>query len=167
MADLLTQLDSEVDLLLKIMSSSIAYVSRKAQHQPLPYDDNPAAAAIPLTILGQTEAISPQEMHESAAELVSDLVNKASEIKAIILHLPDTNSAADTGSSAADVDDVQLRSDLHTLERELHDANAEYEAASAQAADLHAAISSLLAQVCAHQQDVTAWLASSSTTNTT
>lgn len=159
--DLLTQLDSEVDLLLKIMSSSIAYVSRKAQHQQLPANDGSTSAAIPLTILGQTEAISPTDMHDSAAELVADLVQKATEIKSIILHLPDTQPGT---TSANDGDDSQLQSDLQNLESQLHVANKEYQAACSQAAELHAAISALLAQVCAHQQDVTAWLASTTTT---
>lgn len=141
--DLLTQLDSEVDLLLKIMSSSIAYVSRKAQHQQLP------PLHIPLTILGQTEAIAPAEMHDSAAELVADLVHKAAEIKSIILHLPGRTT-----------DDAQLTTDLHALQTQLHTANAEYRAACTQAAHLHTAISALLTQVSAHQQHVTAWLAS-------
>ena len=84
--DLLTQLDSSLDLLLSIMSSSIAYISRKAKHSPLP------ASTIPLTILGKTEAIEADEMDAAIAELVEDLVAKADQIRAIIEHLPTEQS---------------------------------------------------------------------------
>ncbi len=84
--DLLTQLDNDIDLLLKIMSSSVAFISRKAKHQPLP------SSSIPLTILGKTESIEPSDMDEAISELVSDLVEKASSIREIIEHLPTPES---------------------------------------------------------------------------
>ncbi len=45
------------------MSSSIAYISRKAKHTPLP------SSSIPLTILGKTESIEPTDMDEAIPSL--------------------------------------------------------------------------------------------------
>ncbi|SPO24756.1 uncharacterized protein UTRI_01728_B [Ustilago trichophora] len=109
--DVLTQLDSALDLLLSIMSSSIAYTSRKAIHATLP------SSTIPLTILGKTEAISPTEMDEAISELVSDLVEKAESIRSIILHLPTTEALGN---------EDELGQELDRLQREMSEVNKEY-----------------------------------------
>ncbi|SPC66836.1 uncharacterized protein UHOD_02338 [Ustilago sp. UG-2017b] len=109
--DLLTQLDTSLDLLLRIMSSSIAYISRKALHTPLP------SSTVPLTVLGKTEAIDPVEMDDAIAELVSDLVDKAQSIREIIQHLPTKQSLGG---------DQELETHLKRLQEEMRDANQEY-----------------------------------------
>ncbi|KAN0063287.1 hypothetical protein ACQY0O_004451 [Thecaphora frezii] len=142
--DLLTQLDNDIDLLLKIMSSSIAYVSRKAKHQQLP------DSTIPLTITGKTEAVEPQEMRESINELVHDLVLKAKQIQDIILHLPDDKLG----------EDHALQQDLAQLETQLHAANQDYRAAVKEAQSLRAEIQSLIRQLCDGQASLRTWLIS-------
>ncbi|SPO23050.1 uncharacterized protein UTRI_01728 [Ustilago trichophora] len=109
--DVLTQLDSALDLLLSIMSSSIAYTSRKAIHMTLP------SSTIPLTILGKTEAISVDEMDEAISELVTDLVEKAESIRSIILHLPTEEALGG---------EQELKSELDGLQREMQEVNMEY-----------------------------------------
>ncbi|PWZ00692.1 hypothetical protein BCV70DRAFT_199960 [Testicularia cyperi] len=141
--DLLTQLDGDIDLLLKIMSSSVAYVSRKAKHEVLP------GTTLPLTVLGQTESIPPNEMRESIAELVADLVAKAQEIHTVIQHLPDQSIG----------DESQLRVDLGSLESQLRLANDEYRAAVQEAKDLHSRVALLQEAVAREFQNSRAWLA--------
>lgn len=141
--DLLTQLDKDIDLLLKIMSSSIAYISRKAKHQQLPQ------SAVPLTILGKTEAVEPEVMDESIQELVEDLVTKAREIQEIILHIPDDNLGDDAAlvslflallysdwNASAEMNPKQK--ELEHLEAEMKEANVEYRKAVKEAGEWRA-----------------------------
>ncbi|PWN47232.1 hypothetical protein IE53DRAFT_321569 [Violaceomyces palustris] len=118
--DLLTQLDNDIDLLLKIMSSSIAYVSRKASHTQLPGSD------VPIALLGRTEAVPPPVMSESINELVQDLVQKANEVKQIILHLPDDNLS---------LLPPEQEQDLKSLQDQMLEANREYKEAIAEAGE--------------------------------
>ncbi|EPQ26561.1 uncharacterized protein PFL1_05883 [Pseudozyma flocculosa PF-1] len=140
--DLVTQLDNDIDLLLKIMSSSIAYVSRKAKHQQLP------DSLVPLTITGRTEAVEPHEMSESIDELVADLVLKAKEIQEIILHLPDDKLG----------EDETLQRDLAQLESEMRVANQDYRQALKEAETLRDQVKTLTRQLCDGQAELRAWL---------
>lgn len=143
--DLLTQLDSDIDLLLKIMSSSVAFISRKAKHTPLP------TSTIPLTILGETEAIEPAEMDDAIAELVADLVEKADSIRTIIHHLPTKESLGG---------DQELENDLASLQAQMSKTNAEYRSALLDAKELHDEVGTLVRLVSDRHKEARAWLMS-------
>lgn len=81
--DRVTQLEEAFDTLLKVMASAIAYLSRRAPHKQI----NPR---VPLTLLGNTEALSDEELAASSHELVSDLVRQAKDVQWRISQLPDT-----------------------------------------------------------------------------
>lgn len=141
--DLLTQLDNDLDLLLRIMSSSIAYISRKAKHTPLP------SSSIPLTILGKTESIEPTDMDEAISELVSDLVEKASSIREIIEHLPTAESLGG---------DKELAEELGRLEGELGEVNGEYRSVVEECRVLRGEVGELVRRVAEGQREGRAWL---------
>ncbi|SNX83324.1 uncharacterized protein MEPE_02031 [Melanopsichium pennsylvanicum] len=141
--DLLTQLDTSLDLLLKIMSSSIAYISRKAKHTQLP------GSTIPLTILGKTEAIQPDEMQEAISELVSDLVEKAQSIREIILHLPTPESLGG---------DQELNKDLQIMQVEMKSLNNEYRAAVQEIKILNDEVRQLVRLIAEQQREGRVWL---------
>lgn len=143
--DLLTQLDSEIDLLLKIMSSSISFISRKAIHSTLP------SSSIPLTILGKTEAISEAEMDEAIAELVQDLVEKAASIKEIIQHLPTEGSLGG---------DKELEQDLTRMESEMKVVNTEYKEAREEVEILREEVRELVKVLSEKSQEGRRWLVS-------
>ncbi|CBQ71789.1 conserved hypothetical protein [Sporisorium reilianum SRZ2] len=143
--DLLTQLDSDIDLLLKIMSSSVAFISRKAKHAVL------LASTIPLTILGKTEAIEPDDMDHAIAELVDDLVAKADSIRAIIRHLPTEECLGG---------DVELEAELARLETEMQGANEGYREAVREAERLRAEVGELVRLISERQVEGRAWLVS-------
>lgn len=143
--DLLTQLDTSLDLLLQIMSSSIAYISRKAKHQQLP------SSSVPLTILGKTEAIEQDEMDQAIQELVTDLVEKAQAIKQIISHLPTKESL---GS------DDDLAHNLGQIQSELNQVNKEYKAAVEEAGALQSQVADLLRIVEERYRQNRGWLIS-------
>ncbi|SPO43993.1 uncharacterized protein PSANT_01678 [Moesziomyces antarcticus] len=141
--DLLTQLDGDIDLLLKIMSSSVAFISRKASHTPLP------SSTIPLSVLGKTEAITPAEMDEAIAELVSDLIEKADSIRSIIRHLPTAQDLAT---------DTQLQTQLDQIQSEMAHANHEYQEAVHMAKELKQEVEGLLEVVADTHSASRAWL---------
>lgn len=141
--DLLTQLDSDIDLLLKIMSSSVAFISRKAKHAPLP------SSTIPLTILGKTEAIEPDAMDEAIGELVTDLVEKAAGIREIIEHLPTKESLSG---------DAELEQELGRLEGEMRGVNEEYRAAVEECKVLQGEVGELVRLISERQAEGRAWL---------
>lgn len=141
--DLLTQLDTSLDLLLKIMSSSIAFISRKASHTPLP------SSTIPLTVLGKTEAITPSEMDEAISELVSDLVAKAQSIREIIEHLPTKESLGG---------DEELAEELRRVEGEMKEVNQEYRRAVEEVKGLKEEVEGLCRMVAEEQARGRGWL---------
>lgn len=141
--DLLTQLDSEIDLLLSIMSSSIAYISRKARHTVLP------SSTIPLTILGKTESISAEEMDAAISELVTDLVDKAESIKQIIQHLP---TEQDLGG------EQELTAELQSMEKEMRVVNDEYRAVKEQVGRLKGEVEELVRLASERQREGRSWL---------
>lgn len=141
--DLLTQLDSDIDLLLKIMSSSVAFISRKAKHAILP------TSTVPLTILGKTEAIEPEEMDQAIAELVEDLIEKADSIRAIIRHLPTEESLGG---------DAELEAELERMEAEMKVVNDEYRSAVQEAERLRVEVGELVRLISERQIEGRAWL---------
>lgn len=79
--DPITQLEDALDTLLKVMASAIAYLSRKAGHKQV-------NSRVPLTVLGNTEALPEEELAASREELVQDLVSQAKEVEQRIDALP-------------------------------------------------------------------------------
>lgn len=141
--DLLSQLDESLDLLLKIMSSSISFISRKALHTALPH------STIPLTILGKTEAISETEMDDAILELVSDLVEKAEHIREIIMHLP-TESALGG--------EEELEGELGRLEREMRGVNEEYRVVREEVESLRGEVGGLVRALGERRKESRGWL---------
>lgn len=77
----IAELEDSVDMLLKVMASAIAYLSRKAAHKQV----NPA---VPLTTLGRTDVPSFEELQSTRAELVQDIVLQAKDVQRRIDTLP-------------------------------------------------------------------------------
>lgn len=92
--DRVTQLEEAYDTLLRIMAAAIAYLSRKAPHMQV----NPT---VPLTLLGNTEAIAPEDLASSRTELVEDLVLQAKEVSWRIDQLPKADEAGESVSDTA------------------------------------------------------------------
>lgn len=84
----ITELEDSLDMLLKVMASAIAYLSRKAAHTQV----NPT---VPLTTLGNTDAPSFEALQGTRAELVQDIVSQAQDVQLRISHLPTTMLSED------------------------------------------------------------------------
>lgn len=77
----IAELEDSLDMLLKVMASAIAYLSRKAAHTQV----NPT---VPLTTLGNTDAPSFEALQGTRAELVQDIVSQAQDVQLRISNLP-------------------------------------------------------------------------------
>lgn len=119
--DRVTQLEDAFDTLLKVMASSIAYLSRKAPHMQI----NPR---VPLTVLGNTEALADAELASNRHELVTDLVTQAKDVQWRISLLPD---AADEPQDVRYCAYQDAR--IAELDAELRQANSEYRESVAEA----------------------------------
>lgn len=104
----ITELEDSLDMLLKVMASAIAYLSRKAAHTQV----NPT---VPLTTLGNTDAPSFEALQGTRAELVQDIVSQAQDVQLRISHLPTTMLSEDEHAC-----------EIRALETELQEANREY-----------------------------------------
>ncbi|WFD34089.1 hypothetical protein MCUN1_000921 [Malassezia cuniculi] len=133
--DRVTQLEDAFDTLVKVMASAIAYLSRKASHKQV-------NARIPLTVLGNTEALTDDDLASNRQELVADLIAQAKDVQWRISQLPDTS------------DDPNDNTHLAALETELHQANNEYREAVAEARDLCAQLDKLVDRLCDEQQSL-------------
>ena len=91
----ITELEDSLDMLLKVMASAIAYLSRKAAHTQV----NPT---VPLTTLGNTDAPSFEALQGTRAELVQDIVSQAQDVQLRISHLPTTMLSEDEHVRMAD-----------------------------------------------------------------
>lgn len=104
----ITELEDSLDMLLKVMASATAYLSRKAAHTQV----NPT---VPLTTLGNTDAPSFEALQGTRAELVQDIVSQAQDVQLRISHLPTTMLSEDEHAC-----------EIRALETELQEANREY-----------------------------------------
>jgi len=124
--DRITQLQDEIQQLLTIMSSSIAYLTSRANFMQVGPD-------VPITKQRRPEKFDPPDVLEAnKRELVADLVVKAKQIDYLIQSLPEPE--------AEEVQATRLRS----IEDEMEGANADYMRAVNRAKHLHQRISVIL-----------------------
>ncbi|TDL22312.1 hypothetical protein BD410DRAFT_722957 [Rickenella mellea] len=124
--DRITQLQNEIEQLMTIMSSSIAYLCSRTNFQQV-------SDAIPITKQRNPEKVDPPEVFEAnKAELVSDLITKAKQVEYLIQSLP-----------VPEPEEEQAKR-LQVLEIEMNQANDEYIAAVQRAKDLHSQVSEVL-----------------------
>lgn len=124
--DRITQLQDEIQQFLTIMSSSIAYLTSRANFLQV-------SPEVPITKQRKAEKYDPPEVLEAnKKELVADLVVKAKQIELLIQSLPEPEP-----------EEAQARR-LQGLEEEMVEANAEYIRAVNRAKSLHQRMSLLL-----------------------
>ncbi|KAI0656730.1 hypothetical protein C8Q70DRAFT_1008170 [Cubamyces menziesii] len=124
--DRITQLQDEIQQLLTIMSSSIAYLTSRANFVQVSQE-------IPITKSRNPEKYDPPDrFEENKQELVRDLIVKAKQVEYLIQSLPEP-----------DPEEKQVER-LQALEEEMAQANAEYIQAVNRAKSLHAQICDVL-----------------------
>ncbi|KAI9068867.1 hypothetical protein FKP32DRAFT_1560829 [Trametes sanguinea] len=124
--DRITQLQDEIQQLLTIMSSSIAYLTSRANFVQVSPD-------IPITKSRNPDKYDPPDVFEAnKKELVTDLIVKAKQVEYLIQSLPEP-----------DPEEKQVER-LQVLEEEMSQANAEYVEAVNRAKNLHAQICDVL-----------------------
>ncbi|KAI8983290.1 hypothetical protein BD414DRAFT_490468 [Trametes punicea] len=124
--DRITQLQDEIQQLLTIMSSSIAYLTSRANFVQVSQE-------IPITKSRPTEKYDPPDVFEAnKKELVTDLIVKAKQVEYLIQSLPEP-----------DPEEKQVER-LQALEDEMTEANAEYVQAVNRAKSLHAQMCDVL-----------------------
>lgn len=124
--DRITQLQDEIQQFLTIMSSSIAYLTSRANFLQV-------SPEVPITKQRKAEKYDPPEVLEAnKKELVADLVVKAKQIELLIQSLPEP-----------ELEEAQAHR-LQGLEEEMAEANAEYIRAVNRAKSLHQRMSLLL-----------------------
>ncbi|KAA1475393.1 hypothetical protein DENSPDRAFT_932322 [Dentipellis sp. KUC8613] len=127
--DRITQLQDELQNLLTIMSSSIAYLTSRTNFLQVSPD-------IPVTKQRNPDKVDPPDVFEAnKRELVTDLMTKAKQVELLIQNLP-----------APEPEEDQAKR-LEELENEMTAANEEYIAAVARAKSLHRQISAVLQNV--------------------
>ncbi|KAJ7477991.1 hypothetical protein B0H11DRAFT_2028978 [Mycena galericulata] len=124
--DRITQLQDEIQQLLTIMSSTIAYLTSRANFVQV-------SADIPITKERNPEKYDPPDVFEAnKKELVNDLVVKAKQVEYLIKALPEPEPEEDQAKR------------LQTLDNEMTVVNDEYIQAVARSRDLHAQITDVL-----------------------
>ncbi|GJE98020.1 Mediator of RNA polymerase II transcription subunit 21 [Phanerochaete sordida] len=124
--DRITQLQDEIQQLLTIMSSSIAYLTAKANFVQV-------SEEVPITKSRNAEKVDPPDVfEENKKELVNDLLVKAKQVEYLINSLPEPES-----------EEAQAMR-LQDLEHQMSAANEDYLRAVNRAKDLHRRISEVL-----------------------
>ncbi|KAF9242331.1 hypothetical protein BU15DRAFT_86906 [Melanogaster broomeanus] len=124
--DRITQLQDEIQRLLMIMSSSIAYLTTRSTFLQV-------SEEIPITKQRNPDKFDPPEVFEAnKKELVDDLIVKAKQIEVLIQSLP-----------VPEPEEQQAKR-LQALESEMAEANDEYIRAVDRAKSLHRQFSDLL-----------------------
>jgi len=135
--DRITQLQNEIEQLLTIMSSSIAYLTTRTNFEQV-------SEAIPITKQRNPEKVDLPEVFEAnKKELITDLVTKAKQIEVLVHSLPVPESEEEQGTR------------LQGLEDEMEQANDEYKMAVYRARDLHAQVTEVLQHMLSVPEDVT------------
>ncbi|GAA5875422.1 hypothetical protein JCM3774_002980 [Rhodotorula dairenensis] len=131
--DRLTQTQNSIDDLVRIMYSSLSYLSRKAQFKQI-NPNFPVTQSIP-------GADSPDTYQENRKELVGDFLRKAKQLEYLISVLPSAAppAAAEDGSSP-NGDELEFA----RLEEQVQVANQEYLEALEQAETLHSRLQASL-----------------------
>jgi mediator of RNA polymerase II transcription subunit 21 len=129
--DRITQLQDEIQQLLTIMSSSIAYLTSRSNFLQV-------TSEIPVTKQRNREKYDEEGVfEENKKELVTDLVRKAKQVEYLINSLPEPESEEEQAQR------------FQQLEQEMQLANVEYAKAVARLKSLHAQISDLLRSMLA------------------
>ncbi|KZT09050.1 uncharacterized protein LAESUDRAFT_735701 [Laetiporus sulphureus 93-53] len=124
--DRITQLQDELQQLLTIMSSTIAFLTSRANFMQTSPD-------VPITKMRPEGKVDTPEMAEAnRKELVADLIVKAKQIDYLIQSLPEPEP-----------EEVQANR-FRVLEEEMTEANAEYVRAVNRAKSLYQQISAVL-----------------------
>ncbi|KAJ7737557.1 hypothetical protein B0H16DRAFT_1661878 [Mycena metata] len=124
--DRITQLQDEIQQLLTIMSSTIAYLTSRSNFVQI-------SPEIPITKQRNPEKYDPPEVFEAnKKELVTDLIVKAKQVEYLIKSLPEPELEEDQAKR------------LQALDDEMTIANEEYIQAVARSKDLHAQITDTL-----------------------
>ncbi|KAJ7150141.1 hypothetical protein C8R43DRAFT_1006387 [Mycena crocata] len=124
--DRITQLQDEIQQLLTIMSSTIAYLTSRSNFVQVSED-------IPITKQRNPEKYDAPDVFEAnKKELVTDLIVKAKQVEYLIQSLPEPEP-----------EDEQAKR-LQALDDEMTIVNDEYTRAVARSKDLHAQISDVL-----------------------
>ncbi|KAG2351481.1 hypothetical protein BDR07DRAFT_1294413 [Suillus spraguei] len=124
--DRITQLQDEIQRLLTIMSSTIAYLTARSTFLQV-------SEQIPITKIRNPDKYDSPELFEANKnELVQDLIVKAKQIEYLIQSLPVPEP------------EEQQANRLQALERQMQDANEEYIQAVDRAKNLHRKISEFL-----------------------
>ncbi|KAH9939039.1 uncharacterized protein BXZ73DRAFT_89121 [Epithele typhae] len=124
--DRITQLQDEIQQLLTIMSSTIAYLTSRANFLQVSQD-------VPVTKSRNAEKYDASDVFEAnKKELVTDLIVKAKQVEFLIQSLPEP-----------DPEEQQVER-LQALEEEMNEANEEYVQAVGRAKRLHAQICDVL-----------------------
>ncbi|KAJ7500882.1 hypothetical protein B0H11DRAFT_1994787 [Mycena galericulata] len=124
--DRITQLQDEIQQLLTIMSSTIAYLTSRANFVQV-------SADVPITKERNPEKYDPPDVFEAnKKELVNDLVVKAKQVEYLIKALPEPEPEEDQAKR------------LQSLDDEMTVVNDEYIQAVARSRDLHAQITDVL-----------------------
>ncbi|KAI0757534.1 hypothetical protein C8Q80DRAFT_1133969 [Daedaleopsis nitida] len=124
--DRITQLQDEIQQLMTIMSSSIAYLTSRANFLQVSQE-------IPITKSRNADKYDqPEAFEANQKELVTDLIVKAKQVELLIQSLPEP-----------DPEEQQVQR-LQALEEEMSQANAEYIQAVNRAKSLHSQICDVL-----------------------
>ncbi|KAJ7034094.1 hypothetical protein C8F04DRAFT_1103036 [Mycena alexandri] len=125
--DRITQLQDEIQQLLTIMSSTIAYLTSRSNFVQI-------SEEIPITKQRKPDKYDPPEVFEAnKKELVTDLIVKAKQVEYLIKSLPEPESAE--GDQAKR---------LQALDNEMTVVNEGYIQAVARSKDLHSQITDTL-----------------------
>ncbi|KAL0058711.1 hypothetical protein AAF712_014594 [Marasmius tenuissimus] len=124
--DRITQLQDEIQQLLRIMASSIQYLTSRTNFVQVSPD-------IPITKQRNPEKYdTPEAFEANKHELVADLIVKAKQVEFLINSLPEPEQ-----------EEVQAQR-LQALEKEMQEANEEYVKAVKRTKSLHAQVNELL-----------------------
>ncbi|EMD41478.1 hypothetical protein CERSUDRAFT_128281 [Gelatoporia subvermispora B] len=143
--DRITQLQDEIQQLLTIMSSSIAYLTSRANFKQVSPD-------IPVTKQRNPDKYDPPDVFEAnKKELVTDLIVKAKQVEYLIQSLPEPEPEEEQVSPPARSWARPLTSRppcqaqrLQALEQEISQANEEYIRAVDRAKNLYQEVSDIL-----------------------
>ncbi|KAF9042311.1 hypothetical protein BJ165DRAFT_263610 [Panaeolus papilionaceus] len=134
--DRITQLQDEIQQILKIMSNTISYLTTRANFLQVSPD-------VPITKQRNPEKYDdPETFEANQKELVTDLMVKAKQIEYLIKSLP-----------VPEPEEEQAKR-LQVLEEEMGAANEEYIRAVERAKDLHLQISDVLRMMLTTTDDV-------------
>lgn len=147
--DLISQLESDLALMLQVMSSSLHFLASRSAHVQLS-DEIPLFQPLgSVTANASRQLIGYDAMADNIEELTDDLVGKAKEMERLIQALP------------RERDETDVKADLKKIDEEMVEANEGFLGALDEALRLRADIGRLLRGLCDGHQSGRARLAAS------